>query len=156
MARWPLQHAPLLDNYIDYQKRSILEWNVCDDMYRMARWSFSSWCDVNRSTFEFWLKLKLTIWKHSKSAPSKLYFSLLLEVCHIILSFLLQIWLPWPHVETKSLESSLWTLPKLFPVFITSFLHRGTNHLHQGLEVKKHLLGYIPVLNVTAHSFTMP
>jgi len=58
--------------------------------------------------------------------------------------------------ETKSLESSLWTLLKLPPVFITSFLHRGTNHLLQGFEVKKNLLGYIPVLNDTAHSFTMP
>jgi len=34
---------------------------------------------------------KLTMWKHFKSAPSKLCFSLLLEVCHIILPLLLQI-----------------------------------------------------------------
>jgi len=49
----------------------------------------------------------------------------------------------------------LWTLLKLPSVYITSFLHRGTNHLLQGSEVKKNLLGYIPVLNDTAHSFTI-
>jgi len=56
MARLPLQHAALLDNYTLISQNQLFPLMKCIDllnnMCRMGRWSFWSWFDENRSTFD--------------------------------------------------------------------------------------------------------
>jgi len=56
---WPLRQAALSDNYrlglqIITETKHFRWWNVFDDKNRctIGRWSFWSWFDVNRPTFD--------------------------------------------------------------------------------------------------------